>query len=177
MTIIERLKNNKEAFGLMDDDLKFVCNSRSIEKKQFMFYDKGHFTIGNPDADFSCDCVYRLVQSYQCPHPEQLRYDTGDGVIDKCKWCDAMIEPPKPKMGWVEFGISMQDKDANPYYKYHRNGNTFPIDCAFGMVGYGGIQWLNPEDNTKSLYVMGWFSTTEKGPSIPIRIRFWEEIK
>ncbi len=173
MNIIERLKNNTAAFGLMDEELRAAAEEIGAVKFLRFF---GLNFLQNTQC-FAPAETYRLSDDYVCQHPHKS-VDTGINVIE-CLWCGAVIEPEKSKMRWVEYPVSGFGK----YWAFHFQDVRHRVDAASGMVGFGGIKWVRPCSCEGTPDISGWFVThlpepcEEHGPYKPVAARFWQEVK
>jgi hypothetical protein len=172
-SIIERLKNNKEAFGLMDEELRRVAEK--IEKENFVFFTlREEWIPSDPEVGFIADSVYRLLPNYQCTHPEHVD-DSWPTHASRCAWCDEQIEPPKPEYGWVEYEVF----ELNCQYRFAVSDKpgyviNHYLHQALAIVGFGGISWKLPCDCPREAED-GIPTPCEKhGPATPVSVRFWE---
>jgi hypothetical protein len=180
MNIIERLKQNKEAYGLMPEELRRVAEK--IGKNEFKFYSVASFGQWShaDSGDFIRESVYRLRANYVCDHPH-TREQTLKGLY-ACDWCDVCVEPPKPEMGWVEYHVVTHGGQSYVVEGLKNSVGTksFLIE-ATGMVGFGGIKYKSPCGCTCScipedtcFYMFPAHPCETHGPAVPVAVRFWE---
>jgi len=137
MTLIERLKNNKEAFGLMDEELQRVAEK--IGKEHMLTLNTmGEWFYCHPKAPYSKNSTYRLHKDYVCPHPGQ----SGD----YCSWCGAVIAPAKPRCGWVEYPVNIAgESNRKLFWVVQFPGGIQGRLCdAVGSWGFGGVKYKAP---------------------------------
>jgi hypothetical protein len=170
-SIIERLKTNKEAFGLMDAELQEAAEK--IGKKEFNHF-TGKATWSERGGDsWLITGVYRLRADYQCQHPERRKFANAPS---ECAWCGVEIEEEK-KAGWVESKIiSHQGRYS---VDFGAGVHSLPyLQELPGMVGFGGIKY---QPICKCSAPMGetWrcvpYICETHGPWKPIAVRFWKE--
>jgi hypothetical protein len=93
MNIIERLKNNKEAFGLMSAEMQDVA--RKIGREYFYRYGVGvdgpSWLSGEGSGKMVEKHVYHLRSDYVCQHEHWM------GLSRICSWCGA--EVPQKEVG------------------------------------------------------------------------------
>ena len=173
MTIVERLKCNTEAFGLMPEDLRRVAEE--IGHDNFLVYDDDDWEKSGPGKMFpplGAYLTYRLRKDYVCHHPH-TREQTIKG-LHACDWCDVCVEPPKPEMGWVEYEIFVGSGEY--LFTGHNGKMEMPLKWAPGMVGFGGIVYKSPcacipEDTC--FYMLPAHPCEKHGPAVPVAVRFW----
>jgi hypothetical protein len=96
MSIIERLKTNKEAFGLMDKEMREVAEK--IEPDRFEVWIDGTWRSTTPvmGGKQSGNFSYRLRADYVCQHPQTSKdFPDAHGYVtvksEHCRWCNAEI--------------------------------------------------------------------------------------
>jgi hypothetical protein len=91
---VKLLKENTTAFGLMHADLKNFMRELGWDNcLQYMFF-HGRAQWGQ-SGDFREDAVYRLRESFVCPHTRTM------GLPRVCNWCGHEL-PHVHKETWQE---------------------------------------------------------------------------
>jgi hypothetical protein len=178
MNIIDQLKTNKEAFGLMEPELKLVAEK--IGWGNFMSYDdNGGFKVYQPPSDVPLRTnVIRLRDGFACQHTEHKQGMTDHEFCGHpatvCSWCNAEIKP-EPKAGWVGYPIESAD---DKYLFRPKHGEIVFMASAPGMVGFGGIKYKTPCDcmgDDEQFYIHMPEPCEQHGPLKPLAVRFWRE--
>jgi hypothetical protein len=176
MNIIERLRNNKEAFGLMDSELREIAEK--IGPDHFRLREFGIWTSNLRRDEFSRSSAdgntFQLRADYVCKHPVQtVPRDLGNNT---CSWCGIEIEP-EPKAGWVETSVTknyLEWRFVNP-----ATDVTHHLMFALSIAGFGGIIYRAPcecHGGGDTYFQMSAppEPCSNHGPWIPVKIRFWE---
>jgi len=178
MKIIERLKNNTSAFGLMDPELRLVAEKIGPEN---FFEGTGRKSFAWDNCEpkvFECRFTYQLRPCYVCQHPEKHKHATDGCIV--CSWCGAEIAPEKPKAGWLEFKVIPHDTNYIIEGLKGSVGTKRYLCEAPGMVGFGGIYQESPCscDCEAGGVGEGWYCVPMAceihGPWKPTKVRFWE---
>ncbi len=81
--MIERMKSNKIAFGLLDSDMRAAFEEVGPEKCE-EFQDDGCWLGCNNDDNFDLDCNYRLHKDYE---QEAAGYEEYKNELKPCPCC------------------------------------------------------------------------------------------
>jgi len=128
--------------------------AREIGARNFYFYSSPYGFVMAESDNFYQNNVYRLSTSYE-------------------------DNPPK-RLGWVETDVFESD---GCYYAVDPKGDAIRIECAFGVVGFGGIYQTSECQCDCELGGIGegWFPIrrvcNEHGPWKPTKVRFWQEVE
>lgn len=181
MTIIERLKTNTSAFGLMDDELKQVAEK--IPRTWFdifcpdMLWKRTDQTFEWDDETTSKNTItYRLRADYVCQHPTTTKRIVPEANdVTMCCWCGIEIQPEK-KAGWVEHDVIAR---SGVYRLLLGIDGAFDLFFVCGMPGFGGIKYENPCKCDRVSAGQFWMRAPEPcethGPWKPVSVRFFKE--
>jgi hypothetical protein len=174
MNIIDRLKKNTSAFGLMDPEMREAAEEIGCGK--FLWWDEHWHADGN--KRFMDEYTYRLRADYVCPHPEAKKHEVTGGSV--CCWCN---EETKPKMGWKIYPVTRFDGKPKPFFavQFGKDKYTENVTALAALEGFGGIQYrinCGCGQFSKEIFLMTPIAPCEKcGPYEPIAVQFWEVLE